>query len=72
MEVCCICKKGYKTLWTAPDEVWRKLNGGNEGGLICIGCFDSIAKKNGVTLYWECASGAYPVYMGKPNIDSDK
>jgi hypothetical protein len=65
MEVCCICKKEYKTVWTAPDDLWKKLNGGNDSGLICIGCYDSIARENGLVLYWECAVGAYPYYSGK-------
>lgn len=62
METCSICKKEYHTIWTAPDELWKKLNNGNEGGLICLGCFDKIARENGLVLYWECAAGGYPVY----------
>jgi len=60
METCQICKKGYQTVWSAPDNLWKKLNGNNEGGLICLNCFDRIAKENGITLYWECAENEYP------------
>lgn len=72
MEVCCICKKAYRTVWTAPDGLWKKLNGGNEGGLICINCFDRIARENGEMLYWECAAREYPLYPGKTNINSEE
>jgi hypothetical protein len=65
MEVCSICKREYRAVWTAPDDLWKKLNGGNEGGLICMGCFDKIARKNGLVLYWECAAGGYPVYSSR-------
>jgi hypothetical protein len=71
MEVCSICKKAYRTIWTAPDELWKKLNGGYEGGLVCIGCFDRIAREKGLVLYWECAAGAYPIYPDKTKTNSE-
>lgn len=62
MEVCCICKKAYQTVWTAPDGLWKQLNGGNEGGLMCIHCFDKLARQSGLNLFWECGVERFPVY----------
>ena len=59
-ELCSVCGKRYLTVFSIPDDVWLKVNGGKEGGLICISCVDEIARKLGISLFWKAKENEYP------------
>ena len=59
-EKCQICGKHYLAVWRAPDEIWEKLSGKGEGGLLCPPCFEKLAQVAGHTLYWSCQLDRYP------------
>lgn len=61
MEHCQKCGIPYETVWRAPDNLWGKVTGHNDGGgLLCIQCFDKMAREQGIFLYWECESRRFP------------
>ena len=53
MEHCQVCGKEYETVYSIPDEVWRKITPKDgEAGLLCIECADQRARRMGRELYW--------------------
>lgn len=61
-ETCGKCGASYDVVWAAPDYLWAKVTGKADGsGCLCPSCFHEMAWEKGVTLYWGCAEGAYPV-----------
>ena len=58
-ETCQNCGRKYKVCWEAPDELWQKLVGKEEGSL-CISCFDAIAAANRIALSWYCTVDKEP------------
>ena len=72
METCQICNREYKTIWTAPDELWKKVNI-NDGGTICPECFDDLYfDLFGERLYWECKEKEYPTYRKEERWEKAK
>jgi len=60
-ELCRFCDKRYLTVWRAPDYLWEKMTGIKNGsGLMCPKCFDELARKEGIELYWECREDEFP------------
>ena len=57
-ETCQNCNRRYKLCWKAPDEIWGKVTG-SENGLLCIPCFDALAAANGIALCWDCGLHPY-------------
>jgi len=61
-EICWRCKQGYETVWRAPDVLWSAVTGKLDGsGLSCPGCFDILARDQGIELYWACNANQFPV-----------
>ena len=40
-ELCKYCDR-YITIYTLPDELWKKINDDNEDGLVCPSCIKSL------------------------------
>ena len=46
-ELCQNCGKRFKIVWHIfCDEIWKKITGKEEGGILCPECFDSLAAAN--------------------------
>jgi len=55
LELCQQCKRRYRIVWNAPDDMYRKVTGLEDlSGLFCIECFDDMARSKGIELYWSC------------------
>jgi hypothetical protein len=59
-ERCDYCGRHYLSIWRAPDDVWYRVTGLRQSGLMCISCFDALARRLGIGLYWSCECGRYP------------
>lgn len=59
-ERCQKCEELYSTIWKAPDSVWFSITGRKKSGLRCPKCFDEVARKLGIELYWSCQINRYP------------
>ena len=60
-EHCQVCGKGYLTIYSVPDEVWKKITPkSGEAGVLCIECADRISRELGIDLYWSAGIGEYP------------
>lgn len=54
-ELCRRCNRRYPTVWQAPDDIFQQVTGITNGsGLLCISCFDVMAREKGVILFWNC------------------
>lgn len=52
-ETCQNCGKPVGLVWAAPDDLWAKVSGfPDEGGILCILCFDEFADRKGIFLTW--------------------
>ena len=61
-EGCVCCGQRDATVWRAPDDMYRNVTGYEHGeGVLCMECFEALAFHHGVTLYWECANGHFPL-----------
>lgn len=49
-ERCQDCGRGYP-LWRVSDDLYLEVIG-NNGGLLCLGCFDERASDKGICLLW--------------------
>ena len=59
-ELCFLCRERYLIVWQAPDRLWKEITGFNYGGgLLCPLCFDKLARKRKVQLYWSCREGGF-------------
>jgi hypothetical protein len=66
-EICGRCGGKVGMVWHAPDELWLAGNGmGRDAGVLCVRCFNLLAERSGLSLYWECASGNFPSCTGSP------
>ena len=50
-EYCNDCKQSYNTVWSATDELWKKLGFKDDKGLLCIPCAIRRANKLGLTIH---------------------
>jgi hypothetical protein len=53
-ETCEVCGKKYLTVWKVSDDLWSRVTGHPDSGLMCPRCFDNRAWEEGIELYWEC------------------
>ncbi len=52
LEVCSNCDKEYSLCYWVPNEMWNEVSGFHHGeGLLCITCFDALAKKKKITAF---------------------
>ncbi len=52
-ERCQDCGRRYLVVWKCSDELWRKITGRGEAGLLCPMCFDKRCRGAGIHLHWE-------------------
>jgi len=52
-EVCRECGRRFKMVWSAPDDVWERVVG-DEDGSLCPDCFDRLAAFKNVPIRWLC------------------
>ena len=58
-EVCRRCGADVGLWWSAPDALWLSLVG-QPVGILCIGCFERLARSQGQFLHWTVmAAGGY-------------
>ena len=50
-EVCRRCGADVGLVWAAPHALWNGLTGG-PNGILCVKCFDKLARRNGIILRW--------------------
>ena len=50
-EVCRRCGADVGLVWSAPNEMWNALVG-SPNGIICVKCFDRLARTFGIILRW--------------------
>ena len=49
------CGEEIAVVWYAPHELWRRISGHNDdGGRLCMRCFDALAEEQGILLRWTC------------------
>jgi hypothetical protein len=51
-ERCQRCGRLYRTVYHAPDLLWKRVTGKTGNGLYCPHCFDSMAREQGIELFW--------------------
>ena len=51
-EICGLCGGRVDVVWTASDGDWQDLSGFEDGGVLCVGCFDTQAERRGRYLRW--------------------
>ena len=59
-EKCDNCDKYYESVYRVSDDLWLKIYGKSESGLLCPMCCDAIARQKGILLYWEARENEYP------------
>lgn len=59
-ETCCDCGNEHGYVWHCSDALWIRVWGNNDGGILCVPCFEERARELGVSLWWECAQHDYP------------
>lgn len=66
-EHCQACGQPYAYIWAAPgDDLWERVTGRTDGsGLLCIRCFDNLARSVGIVLHWTCSEGDWPAGWGR-------
>jgi len=53
--MCETCDHLYPEIWMAPKQLWEKVTGRTDGsGLMCMACFDELARERGIFLHWTC------------------
>lgn len=53
LECCDICGKTVRFIWWADTEIWYAVRGDrNDGGTLCMACFDELATSQHVLLLW--------------------
>lgn len=61
MEKCKRCKKRVYFVWRASDDLWSIVSEKRDGsGILCPKCFELLARKKGIPLYWECSVAKFP------------
>lgn len=60
-EICMICGRPVSrgtgpTWWSAPDDLWLKVNGG-EDGVMCPACFTEKSFEVGEPIRWTAVRG---------------
>lgn len=50
-EVCGECGRPVEQAWLADNETWQNVMG-DEGGLLCISCFDAMLEGHGHFVRW--------------------
>lgn len=61
METCQNCNKKYEIVWNVSDTLWTIVTSRNDGGgLLCMECFDELAREKDIILYWECEIDKFP------------
>ena len=60
-ERCEKCGKRYPEVYSVPDWMWQKVNWiwAGSGGLLCMSCFDLMARTQGMIPYWSCLNGQW-------------
>ncbi len=53
IESCQACGIEQPLIWTADDELWKKVTGILDGsGIYCPKCFDELATEKGIFIRW--------------------
>ena len=70
MQQCTNCGRRYLTVYSVPDEVWRRIQPGfvpDNGLLLCPTCADRIAREHGVPLEWHAVPAGRPDKLQQMN-----
>lgn len=64
-EICCRCGGPVGSVFHLPDPLWWRING-QDDGVLCIGCVESIARDQEIYLCWEATEDEWPSCSGSP------
>jgi hypothetical protein len=67
-EICGRCGGPVGMVFHVPDALWVAHCGTRQPphGVLCMRCFDTLAERHGVGLYWSCADGVWVECAGNP------
>jgi len=71
-EICQLCGREYLIVYRLPDDIWERITGKKNGGLLCPICADVLAREAGISLYWETTTNAFPTEKESEQTDMDK
>ena len=69
-EKCQRCDWVYETVYRIDDSLWERISPKkSKAGLLCPECADELARRQGITLFWEAKQGEYPSVVAAKGRD---
>ncbi len=60
-EMCHECGRRYLSVYCVPASLWARVTDLPDGaGLLCLRCFDTAARRQGIVLFWQACEGEFP------------